>query len=310
MRVSPGPEEVGLVNTQGVQIDPATSTDTATETTLGLIKNKTDNLDVVLSTRATETTLSGIKTKTDGMNFTGTGLNVHQNDTSWIVSGLTATGSAPTANPVSVSGVDGGGLKRHLLTDIYGNVKEIPQGIYEGSTPSLSAGNYRQLQLTMSGALKTSSLESIMTSAREGRAFNIFYTAQTNAAENNRLYLLNTHASRKVRLLSCKFYTSSAYQDLTVRWYVATGTVTGTTVSVINRNPGSATTSILSALSSILTGVTRGAQYDFAVCLRATTAQTQNLNIVLDPGSAIVFTGAATGNNTNMTLVITTEDEI
>jgi len=39
---------------------------------------------------------------------------------SLIVSGLSAVGSAPTLNPVSVSGVDGGGLKRALLTSADG----------------------------------------------------------------------------------------------------------------------------------------------------------------------------------------------
>lgn len=38
------------------------------------------------------------------------------------VSGGAAAGSAPTLNPVAVSGVDGGGLKRHLLTDSSGAV--------------------------------------------------------------------------------------------------------------------------------------------------------------------------------------------
>lgn len=47
-------------------------------------------------------------------------LDIHQADTSFIVSGLTAVGNAPSLNPVSVSGIDEGGLKRHLLTDITG----------------------------------------------------------------------------------------------------------------------------------------------------------------------------------------------
>lgn len=39
---------------------------------------------------------------------------------SLVVSSLTAVGSAPTTPPISISGVDGGGLKRHLLTDVDG----------------------------------------------------------------------------------------------------------------------------------------------------------------------------------------------
>ncbi|MCS4537577.1 MAG: hypothetical protein HYY67_01785 [Thaumarchaeota archaeon] len=41
----------------------------ATETTLGLIKAKTDNLDAALSTRATEITLAAIKAQTDKLAF-------------------------------------------------------------------------------------------------------------------------------------------------------------------------------------------------------------------------------------------------
>lgn len=39
------------------------------------------------------------------------------------VSGAAAVGSAPTNPPLSVSGVDGGGLKRHILTDTGGVVQ-------------------------------------------------------------------------------------------------------------------------------------------------------------------------------------------
>lgn len=37
------------------------------------------------------------------------------------VSGAAAVGAAPTSPPLSISGVDGGGLKRHLLTDTLGS---------------------------------------------------------------------------------------------------------------------------------------------------------------------------------------------
>jgi hypothetical protein len=46
------------------------------------------------------------------------------------VSGSANVGSAPTAPPLSISGVDGGGLKRHILTDAAG----ITQ-VAENSTP-------------------------------------------------------------------------------------------------------------------------------------------------------------------------------
>lgn len=42
-------------------------------------------------------------------------------DATFTVSGAAAAGSAPTSAPLSVSGVDAGGLKRHILTDTAGN---------------------------------------------------------------------------------------------------------------------------------------------------------------------------------------------
>ena len=40
-----------------------------------------------------------------------------------LVSGLAAVGTVPSLNPVSVAGVDGGGLKRHFLTDTSGRLE-------------------------------------------------------------------------------------------------------------------------------------------------------------------------------------------
>lgn len=40
-----------------------------------------------------------------------------------LVAGLSAVGVAPASNPVSISGVDGGGLKRNILTDTSGRVE-------------------------------------------------------------------------------------------------------------------------------------------------------------------------------------------
>lgn len=45
------------------------------------------------------------------------------------VSGSAAVGSAPSAPPLSVSGVDSEGLKRHLLTDPAGNQTTKPAGL-------------------------------------------------------------------------------------------------------------------------------------------------------------------------------------
>jgi hypothetical protein len=57
---------LGNIKTKTDNLDAAIST-RATETTLGLVKAKTDNLDAALSTRATETTLGLVKAKTDNL---------------------------------------------------------------------------------------------------------------------------------------------------------------------------------------------------------------------------------------------------
>lgn len=83
-----------------------------------------------------------------------------------LISGLAAVGSAPILNPVSVSGVDGGGLKRHFLTDTSGR-QEINS---IQSLPSLAAGgnaigsvivsNFPAIQ-PVSGTVAISTLPSI-----------------------------------------------------------------------------------------------------------------------------------------------------
>lgn len=59
-----------------------------------------------------------------------------------IVGGASPVGSAPTANPVGVSGVDGGGLKRDLLTDTSGRLQpgDLPVLTNTGTIGSISDG--------------------------------------------------------------------------------------------------------------------------------------------------------------------------
>lgn len=57
-----------------------------------------------------------------------------------VVSGQSAVGEAPAANPVSVSGVDGSGLKRSLLTDAIGQLmtSEQDSAVFTASAASAS----------------------------------------------------------------------------------------------------------------------------------------------------------------------------
>lgn len=79
-----------------------------------------------------------------------------------VVGGAAAVGSAPTANPVGISGIDGSGLKRSLLTDAIGQMMTSEQDS-EVFTASVSAAsvlftvdmtNWRSvlLQITSAGS--------------------------------------------------------------------------------------------------------------------------------------------------------------
>lgn len=82
-------------------------TGAATESTLTLIKSKTDNLDVLLSTRATETTLSGVKTQTDKLTFNATRLTAFAD-----INGIT-----PVNTRMPVTMYDSTGIQADLSTN-------------------------------------------------------------------------------------------------------------------------------------------------------------------------------------------------
>jgi len=60
----------------------------------------------------------GTKTKANSLAVT-----LASDENAIVVSGAAAAGATPTVPPVSVSGIDGGGLKRHLLTDTSGKLQ-------------------------------------------------------------------------------------------------------------------------------------------------------------------------------------------
>ena len=67
--------------------------------------------------------LSSIDTKTPALSGGKVPVTIDRADSSATVSGSSAVGVAPTLPPVSVSGVDAGGLKRHILTDPAGRIE-------------------------------------------------------------------------------------------------------------------------------------------------------------------------------------------
>lgn len=71
---------------------------------------------------ATESTLNTINGK---LTTTANGLKVDASTSTLIVGGASAVGSAPTIPPIAIAGVDGGGLKRHILVDTSGQLQVV-----------------------------------------------------------------------------------------------------------------------------------------------------------------------------------------
>jgi hypothetical protein len=68
------------------------------------------------------------------------------------VSGSAAVGSAPSGPPVSVAGVDAGGLKRHLATDNAGNLQIITAAARAETTVAIASGASVSSMVDLQGA--------------------------------------------------------------------------------------------------------------------------------------------------------------
>lgn len=115
---------------------------------------------------------------------------------SLVVSGQTAVGSAPVAPPLSVSGTDAGGLKRHLLTDATGALQVVSgangtaaDAAYAGSGAGTVVSVLKGLYALLAAAL----------TIRPG-ALTITQTVVTLAAATN-TQLLAANASRRYLLI-------------------------------------------------------------------------------------------------------------
>ena len=96
-------------------------TGAATESTLSLIKNDVDNLDVLLSTRASEATVSNIQSQTDKLTFVSSALLVDGSGVVQPVSGTVAATQSGTWNVTNISGaisLPTGAATEFTLSDI------------------------------------------------------------------------------------------------------------------------------------------------------------------------------------------------
>jgi hypothetical protein len=133
------------------------------------------------------TTANGWPVKiTDGTTVAGVDTANHL-----YVSGKSATGVAPSANPVSVSGVDGGGLKRTILTDTSGRVLTLSTA---GSSSVTSvAASLTNVQLLASNA------------SRKGAMF-FNDTANANSVIYLKLGTTATTSSFTVKIANGSYY--------------------------------------------------------------------------------------------------------
>lgn len=180
-------------------------------------------------------------------------IDVHQADTTFIVSGLTATGSAPTLNPVSVSGVDGGGLKRHLITDTSGRLVENVGGLSTDTLPSATAnGSYVNLVMERYGRIPFISEESLST------RWGIMFESTTGVVSTGSIaevpffLLTNPNASGKNVRINTIIFTAPRSGDVLYNCYVdPTITANGTALSIVGgRQTNQATTVVTTFRSS------------------------------------------------------------
>jgi hypothetical protein len=284
MRVSPGPADTFLLNSSGVVIDPSTEAGN-----LATVATNTNKLDVNLSTVAKDATLTGGTQKSQIVDGSGNvastalvnskrSLNISVADTSVGVSGVSTVGVAPSQPPVAVSGVDSGGLKRHFLTSSSGKlfvINDVDQAL------------------------------------RSGTGFIIRVVASVGNTETNILYIKNIDSTKSITIRRAFFRTTSA-ASATFRWYVATGTVTGSAGTAVNRTIGSSLTSITSIITATFTGLTRTSQLGINIASMSNNQfgmYDQEIGVMLLPGSAIAFTALGSASGTNADLTVYTEED-
>jgi hypothetical protein len=98
-------------------------TGASTETTLAAIKNTDGVKKIVDALPIGDNRIGRIKV-TDDTNVLGVDSQNHA-----YVAGKAASGVAPSSNPVSVSGIDGSGLKRSIRTDNMGRIQTVPAAV-------------------------------------------------------------------------------------------------------------------------------------------------------------------------------------
>ena len=164
---------------------------------------------------------------TDGTNVAGVDAVNHQ-----LVSGKSAVGAAPSTNPVSISGVDGGGFKRIPLADTLGRLQTSAfpmdgyKQTYRAAATTFSLPNTPTDGFTIYGsATKTIKVLKVMMSGTQGATSVV-------TAELIKRSTANTGGTSTV-VPSVPNDSANTSATATVRYYTANPTSLGTAVGTV-----------------------------------------------------------------------------
>ena len=292
------------------------------------IKAKTDNLDILLSllARAAAQTDGTQKAQlADGSGNVATtsavnsrrAVDVHVADTSVGVNGITAAGSAPTVNPVDVSGVDGGGIKRRFLTDTTGRTltTDLATGAGGATAPTSAhliagiAGDTGNLQspsmdlILGDWHLYTVDTPRVLHDVIETSCFGFTreYTTPNNTNENAALLIRNGSAKALfIQTIGLDCGSAVAGDGLQLRaYYAPTITSNGTAGTAVNMQAGNAAAANagLYPTPTISAFGTRYPLTMFAYGRAAADRHDYNFGIMIPANTNFLFTVQGTSNS-------------
>lgn len=244
-------------------------------------------------------------------------LDIHQADTSFIVSGLTSVGLAPVQNPVSVSGVDGGGLKRHLLTDTTGKLSVIhPEvsGATAAAAPAKAvyvggkngSGNLQGILMSsVSTKQQVVSESQIIEDVILNKVYSVIvdsFNLPTGGTQTDIILMRNPALSgKKIVILKIIYDAVTAAGRISFRSYFGpTVTTAGTSLTTVSRHFGGGAGASAATAFSGPSIAARGTQFSGPISVTgASNALPMEIGgaIVIEPGNDLLLTGVPDANN-------------
>lgn len=241
-------------------------------------------------------------------------LDIHQADTTFVVSGLTAVGNPPSLNPVSIAGVDGGGLKRAFLTDTGGAtavVGRYANGAVGTPAPLVIGG------LDDAGAVQIIATDDLVglkqflytvnvpfesDSVKDNTFYStvVEFSLPSNGTETPFLLLKNpTGNTLKIWIDDMQMDVITKGQQATCRLYhTPTITANGSAAVITNQHVGGgAPASTMQAFSGPTISANGTKMRVFSVGTNSnSTVVPLNYGLLLEPNTSILITGTPTAN--------------